>query len=123
MGGRSSRLPVLPPVVQFTVAPHRYLYTKTVETGDIVRLSYQQAFEAAPYKAGEVIYVVHGDGFRRAYIHGLLAKKNSWDMWREAYWVRPETKAGLWAKRHYIAHPGYIQRGYQRAGLAPERSA
>lgn len=108
----------LPPVADFTVAPHRYLWNATLPAE--LAITWREVRDAAPYKAGEVVFVVYGDGFRRAYVESVDVQKDRWDDWRECYRVFPETKAGQWSKLFYIAHPGFIQRGYQRAGLAPE---
>jgi hypothetical protein len=113
--------PDLPPVADLPVAPHRYLwtapYTPEPET-------YRQAVDSAPYKVGDVVYVIEGGGeFRRAYITFVGASRNYYGDLREEYTVRPETKAGAWARREYKVFPGFIQRGYKRAGLAPEMPA
>ena len=108
----------LSPVAAYEVAPHRYLWNAPV--ADPMPFTWREVRDAAPYKVGDVVFVVHGDTFRRAYIATVGVDKDSWDDWRECYHVLPETKAGRWSKVYYIAHPGYIQRGYQRAGLAPE---
>lgn len=105
--------PELPPVENFAVAPHRYLFN--APSPDVLPYTWREVRDAAPYKAGEVIYTVDGDTFRRAYIVRVDVTKNAYDDWREVYWVRPETKAGQFAKREYMAHPGFVQRGYQRA--------
>lgn len=76
--------------------------------------------ESAPYKAGEVVLVAYGDSFAKAYIHKVWCSRDSYGDLREAYKVRLETKKGEWAKRTYIAHPGQIQGGYYRAGMAPD---
>jgi hypothetical protein len=106
-------LPELPPVTTFTVAPHRYLWN--APASETVPCTYREVKTAAPYKAGEVIYVVDGDGYRRAYIVHVTADRDRYDEWREYYEVRPETKNGTFAKRSYKAYPGFVQRGYQRA--------
>lgn len=117
---RRQNLPDLPPVIAFEVAPHRYLYDAPFDPETPLPLTWKEVKAASPYKAGEVVYVAYGDGFARAYIHALSCAHDDLGFLREAYEVRRETKAGEWAKRTYIAHPGFIQRGYQRAGLAPE---
>ena len=109
---------VLKPVADFEVAPHRYRWDAV--TPDDLAITPKEVREAAPYKVGEVVYEAHGEGFRRAYVHAVQIKMGFDGFWREQYAVFPETKAGLWSKLYHITHPGPIQRGYQRAGLAPE---
>jgi hypothetical protein len=114
------KLPPLPPVSTFTVAPHRYLWNDPPGQ-DVDESSWRAVRDAAPYKAGEVVYVVHGDGYRLAYIVRVDARKNLYDDWQECYEVRPANKSGdVFAARSYTAYPGFIQRAYKRAGLAPE---
>lgn len=118
MGRRMKHGVKLGPVADYPVAPHRYLWDKT--TPDDLAITWREVRDAAPYKVGEVVFVVYGDGFRRAYVGAVDVTKDRWDDWRECYQVFPETKAGQWSKLYYTAHPGFVQRGYQRAGLAPE---
>lgn len=113
---RAQNLPILPPVDTFTVAPHRYRYDRD----EAPQTTWKETKAASPYKVGEVIYVAYGDSFVRAYIHALTCRRDCWDDLREAYEVRRETKAGVFAKRTYTTYPGLVQRGYYLAGLAPE---
>jgi hypothetical protein len=106
------------PVSSYTVAEHRYVWNPPLQ--DPMPYTYKEVREAAPYKVGDVVYVVHGDGYRKAIIAVVDCAKDTYDDWRECYTVFPETKAGHWSKLYYTAHPGFIQRGYQRAGLAPD---
>ena len=113
-----NKLQELAPVETYTVAEHRYLWNEPIP--DKYPESWREVRDAAPYKAGEVVYVAYGDGFTRAYIERVDVDYNRWTEWREFYWVRRETKKGLFAKVAYKAYSGYVQRGYQRAGLAPD---
>lgn len=106
------------PVSSYEVAEHRYLWNAPV--ADPMPYKWREVRDAAPYKVGEVVYVVHGDTYRKAIIAVVDCTKDAYDDWRECYKVFPETKAGTWSKLFYVAHPGFIQRAYQRAGLAPE---
>lgn len=113
--------PQLAPVAAYEVAPHRYLFTDPNFDPDApIPYTWREVRDAAPYKVGEVVYVVYGDGFRKALIHHVDADKDVYDFWREVYTVLPETKKGQWSKVFYKAYSGFIQRGYQRAGLAPD---
>jgi hypothetical protein len=108
-------IPELPPVAFFDVAPYRYGY-HVDHLRDVDVYSWRAVKDAAPYKPGDVVYVIDGEGgFRRAYVVRVDADKKHLEDWQEYYWVRPETKGGTFARREYIAHPGYVQRGYQRA--------
>lgn len=106
----------LPPVATFTVAPHRYTWNREVPEPT----SLTEARKAAPYQAGDVVYVVHGDSFRRAYVHQVIGTFDRYGDRREAYWVLGENKDGTFSKRAHKVYPGQVQRGYQRAGLAPD---
>jgi hypothetical protein len=116
---RARHWPDLPPVAALPVAPHRYLWSGMGDA-DVDTNSYKAVMAAAPYRAGEVVRVIDGDGHRLAYIVRVSAEPHPHGGWREVYIVRPETKAGAWARREYQAHPGFIQRAYFRAGEAPE---
>ena len=106
----------LKPVAEYQVAPHRYTWDREVPEP----ASLTEARKAAPYQAGDVVYVVYGDGFRRAYVHQVFAGFDSFGDRREIYWVLGENKNGTFSKRAHKAYPGQVQRGYQRAGLAPD---
>lgn len=112
----------LPPVADFTVADHRYLYNASTGAD---ALSFSDSMDAkkvraaAPYQKGDVVYVVWGDGYRRAYVEDVWVRRRDGDL-IEYYRVRHENVDGTWSRLVKDAFPGYIQRGYQRAGLAPE---
>jgi hypothetical protein len=108
----------LKPVATYKVAPHRYTYSSPVP--DTFPSTYKEVLAAAPYKVGDVVYVIYGDAYTRAYISAVECARDPYDEWREYYKVHRETKKGAWAQSWYIVHPGYIQRGYQRAGEAPD---
>ena len=110
------QLAELPPVADHTVAPHRYLFSG----GHDRPKSWRNVRDAAPYQTGDVIYVVCGEGFALAYVHRVCAEPDGCGDYRECYDVRRETASGQFAKRYYRVHPGQVQRGYQRAGLAPD---
>jgi hypothetical protein len=114
---RKSNLPNLPAANAFQVAEHRYRWDIADTT---FPLTWSDVKASAPYKVGEVIYVVHGDGYARAYVHAVTCAKDGLDFWRESYIVRRETATGAFSKRAYMVHPGQVQRGYQRRGWAPE---
>jgi hypothetical protein len=106
----------IPAANAFEVAPHRYLFSGGPDRPE----GFKAVRNAAPYQTGDVIYVVHGSGFARAYVHRVWAEPDSLGDYRECYDVRRETKTGSFAKTFYRVHPGQVQRGYQRAGLAPD---
>lgn len=102
-------------------APHRYRWDddrpapKTL--GD--------ARKMAPYKPGEVVLVERvlddlSRCFERVRIVNILTRFNRYGEPVEWYTAQRETVKGLWSKQWIRIHPGEIQRGYQRAGLAPE---
>lgn len=115
---RPSNLPDLPPVASFAVAPHRYLWTAPI--ADPPPQTWREVREAAPYKPGDVVFVVYGDGYCRAYVHAITCRRDGFGDLVEAYEIRRETRSGTFHKRAYVVGAGLVQRGYQRAGLAPE---
>lgn len=118
----------LPDPATLDVAPHRYLWTGSPEETERELLAGERGTEArqkfmalVPYKVGEVVYVVYGDTFAKAYISAVLCNYDRYGDRREMYRVhRLNADGKRFSKRWYYAHPGYVQRGYQRAGLAPE---
>lgn len=101
------------PVASFTVAPHRYLLTRNDDTDTF---DWRATRDAAPYKVGEVVYVVYGDEYRRALIIRVDVRKTLDGDWQEYYEVRGENKGdGLFSRKSYRCYPGLIQRGYARA--------
>lgn len=107
------------PVEDTPVAPHRM---KWDGSGDVEPKDdkYSSFVATSHYKPGEVVMVVYGDGFARARILNVFAqRKYSGDLGHQ-YRVQRETKKGRWSRNLYYTWPGYIQRGYLRAGLAPD---
>lgn len=116
-------------VASAEVAPHRYLWSGAIDAvGNVLpdpdAAPDFKAFKAAvPYQAGDVVYVDRG---------GVPVKARIIDFWwdrdlrertgekREMYRVQFETAAGMWSKLWERTHPGFIQRGYKLAGLAPD---
>ena len=107
------------PVADCTVAPHRYLWTRNPDDMPDPD-DYREVKAATPYKVGEVIWIAYGEGCTRAIISYVGPVRNYYDEWTEEYTVHRETKKGTWSKIWYKVRSGIVQRGYQRAGLAPE---
>lgn len=116
------------------LAPHRYRWDEDREPvaveyrkgGDAMQraLDERKAFMAAvPYKVGEVVMVERGQRFERARITHVFTERNRHDELREKYRVQFATVKGLWSRVWFYVSPGEVQRGYQRAGLAPEMPA
>lgn len=108
------------------VAPHRYRFDGTIDAegkpiGDI---AFAESFDAAkacvPYKQGEVVYIERGGQAVRALIYVAFWSRDSAGFRREFYNVQPETAAGTFSKLWERVYAGQVQRGYQRAGLAPD---
>lgn len=117
---RKSTLPDLPAANGFKVAEHRYRWDAEFDPNKDLPLTWKEVKASAPYKKGEIIYMVYGDGYARAYIHDVTCVPDGYGFLREAYIVRRETATGAFAKRTNTVHPGQVQRGYQRRGWAPE---
>jgi hypothetical protein len=109
------------------VSPHRYRWNGSVgadgqHLSDIENAKdYKSARACIPYSEGDVIYVERAGGFCRALIYVVLAHTRTiYGERRECYKVQYETSNGTFSKVWEYTHPGFIQRGYARAGLAPE---
>lgn len=113
-------------VEEIEVAPHRYRWDGAVgadgnRLGDIALADdFRAARACIPYKEGEVVYIERGDKAVRALIYRAAIGRDRYGDRREWYNVQPETASGTFSKLWERVHPGFIQRGYQRAGLAPE---
>lgn len=104
-------------VAGMEVAPHRYTLDRDDDIDNTPgAIPFRDWFKAQPYQVGDVVFVVCGEGYARAYISGLGVDRDRYDDRRAKYRVHRETKKGTWSKIWYWAHPGQIQRGYQRAG-------
>lgn len=108
------------------IAPHRYLWSGAIgadgqRLGDLADAkTYAEAKACIPYKEGEVVYIERSGAAARALIYRVLMDRDRYGDRRELYRVQVETKDGLFSKMWENAHPGFVQRGYKRAGLAPE---
>lgn len=113
------------------VAPHRYTFEGSpdeLDYGVLIRDGKAGATarwrESLAYKAGEVVMVAAGEVASRARILDVFPDFNDYmGEFRPKYRVQRETKAGTWSKVWEYTWPGFIQRGYQRAGLAPDLDA
>ena len=108
------------------VAQHRYKWDEPMneeymKASEDRTVPIREFLKLAPYQKGEVVYVVYGDEFAKAYISGVYLDYDVYGDRREKYRVhRLNADGKSFSKRWYYAHPGQVQRGYQRAGLAPE---
>lgn len=111
--------PVLKPVDEYEVAPHRYTWDANVDYYNLPKLS--EFLKAVPYQPGDVVYYNHDGEARKAYVHIVV-----WDYDRcgfriEKFKIMVANKDGkTFAKNWRYAYAGQIQRGYMLAGLAPD---
>lgn len=106
------------------VAPHRYTWRSERPDPDDAP-TYREFIAAVAYKEGEVVYI---EGFdsegkpspTKARILGVFRERDTMGFFREKYRIQRATKKGLFSQRFEYTHPGFIQRGYQQAGLAPD---
>lgn len=103
-------------------APHRYTWD-----GDLPNLDdfgpgqWQEMMAAVPYQPGDVVYVDRGGDAVKALIIDVWVRRSDWDgRRRPTYRVVMATAKGTWSKLWEKTHPGFIQRGYVAAGLAPD---
>jgi hypothetical protein len=108
------------------VAPHRYLWSGAIlpsgERAKDLDLcdNYDERKANVPYGIGDVVYIERGASAAKARIVGVYWRRNYHHELVETYRIQVETASGLWSKLWEMTHPGFIQRGYQRAGLAPD---
>lgn len=102
-----------------TIAPHRYTWD---DDGPDPALApdYDTWKALVPYKPGEAIYVERGGKAVKALILDVHPGRDSMGFRQEVYRIVLETAKGLWSKSWERVHPGAVQRGYHRAGLAPD---
>lgn len=112
------------------VAPHRFLWSGAVgpngaSVGDLwAARSYDEAKACYSYVEGDVVYIESGyDAVKFRIIARLYSYRDRHGDRAEVYRGVRETRKGLWSKQWEDVHPGFIQRGYQRAGLAPDVDA
>lgn len=113
-------------VEEYPVASHRYLWSGTILADgspakeQFLCDSYSEAKANIPYKQGEVVYVERNNMAVKAIVVLAFLDLDSYGDHRECYRVCVETKAGQWSQLWERAWSGFIQRGYKRAGLAPD---
>lgn len=114
-------------VASAEVAPHRYLWSGAIRPdGEPAKelvdcTSFKDRRANVPYAEGEVVYVERSGEAVKARIYVVLTTmRDRYGDPREAYKVQVATASGHWSKLWEMAHPGFIQRGYKRAGLAPD---
>lgn len=119
VGRLHTGLPVADERVEATpVAPHRYLWS--VDEVEPVDATVKAWKATVPYQPGDVVWVqVDSTTAKRALVIGLFSSYHCHER-RAQFRVRLETKAGLWSKQWIYTWPGFIQRGYAMAGLAPD---
>lgn len=115
----SNRIKLPDTVAELPVAPHRYLWGETNDRDDTPgAMPIREWKKLIEYQEGEVVYVVYGETFAKAYISLVGMDNDSYGDRRPMFRVHRETKRGTWSKLWYYTWPGFIQRGYLRAGLA-----
>lgn len=67
------------------------------------------------YKPGDVVWVEVGPEAKRARIIGIYPERDRHGFRRPKFRVQFETQAGTWSKNWEHTHPGFVQRGYQKA--------
>lgn len=101
------------------VAPHRYLWNGD-RSDPALAPDYRTWKALVPYKPGEAVYVERGTRAIKALIIDLFPDRDPMGFRREKYRIVTRTARGLWSRSWEYTYPGFIQRGYHRAGLAPD---
>jgi len=105
------------------VAPHRYLYTGMNDDYRDAK-TYREFIDGCPYKIGDIVYIEEGNKAVLCLITGVWREYvERWGEYREKYRVQRATAKGLFSKTWFYTYSGFIQRGYWRAGLAPDYKA
>lgn len=104
------------------IAPHRYTWENDLPDLDSFGLhEWDQMKAAIPYKDGEVVYIDRGGVAVRALIIDAFVRRDEYSgVRRPRYRVMVETAKDTWSKNWEYVFPGFIQRGYLAAGLAPD---
>lgn len=106
-------------VEEMQVAPHRYTWDDDDTSIDVnEKLSVWKA--KVPYKEGEVVFVEHNGEAKRALIYIMRPERDRAGFRQEVYLCQIETADGHFAKQWTKVWPGGIQRGYFKAGRAPD---
>lgn len=107
------------PVEACAVAPHRYTwegqdnpYQHAKRVTDFLR--------GVAYQKGDVVYVERNGAPVKALILYVGCSRDSWGDRREWFKVLLATRKGKWSGAWHRTYPGFVQRGYQLAGLAPD---
>lgn len=104
----------------YEVAPHRYTIEGTDSSYRWAN-SYDAFMAGVPYKEGEVIYLLRNGVAAKAFILSVWYERDSLGDRREKYKVVVERVTGdAFSKNWEWVHPGFVQRGYAAAGLAPD---
>lgn len=107
------------PVEATPVAPHRYTWSREEPEPKDATVKAWRA--TVPYQPGDVVWVQVSEGVaKRALVIRLHAHYDRWHTRMAMFKVCFETKAGKWSRQWNYTWPGFIQRGYAVAGLAPD---
>lgn len=105
------------------VAPHRYTWEGGRPTLDSFGLDrWKEMMDSVVYQPGDVIWMTGGPkGFVKAMVLSVFVSRSAWDgCRREKYRVVRATAKGEWSKLWEETYPGFVQRGYVAAGMAPD---
>lgn len=104
------------------VAPHRYLWNRDgIDLDSFKPEQTKEMYASVEYQPGDVVYVDRGGKPVKALVLDLFIRRAEWDGCRKVkFRVAFETANGSWSKLWEYTHPGFIQRGYLAAGLAPD---
>lgn len=103
-------------VADSEVAPHRY--TWSADLPDF--RTWKECRDGAAYKPGEVVYIDRDGAAVLARVLCIIPYRDRFGDLKESYHVQLATAKGLWSRQWIQSWPGFIQRGYRRAGLAPD---
>ena len=112
------------PVTGCVVAPHRYTWDDATQDDPSVHEYGVDALrrwqKTVPYQPGEVVYVERNGKAVLARILNVFHERNRFDERVAKFRVQYATGDGEWSKMWVYTYPGFIQRGYALAGLAPD---
>jgi hypothetical protein len=104
------------------VSPHRYTWDNDrPDLDDFSTDQWKEMRAAVEYQPGDVVYVIRNGKPVKALVLNFFIRRSDWDGSRKVkFRIAVATAKGEWSKLWEHTHPGFIQRAYLEAGMAPD---